>query len=263
MNNLVIDKDKCIGCGLCVTDCVMYILEVKNGKAQLKNDSCIGCGHCIAVCPTNAVSLTNLDMDEVIELPKDFSKVNPDDFLMTIKTSRSIRQFKETEVEKEVIDKIIEAGRFTATAQNKQDVSYIVVNNKESIDKIEQITLDDYNSLKTVKDEEGNYVLGAYRHVDFSKGFLFKNAPLLIMDKSTHPLNAGLATKSMELMAETMGLGALHVGLFTIRVDHNEELKSILDVKGNEEIVTCLALGYPSIKYERTVPREKANVKWL
>ncbi len=263
MNKLIIDKDKCIGCGICVTDCVRNILELKDGKANLVDNTCIGCGHCIAVCPTNAVRLDNLDMDEVIELPSGFTKVDPEDFLMTIKTSRSVRQFKANEIDKEVIEKILEAGRFTATAQNKQDVSYIVIDNLEKNREIEKLALDDYNRLKTVKDDKGNYVLGPYRYADFHEDFLFKKAPLLIMTKSTHALNAGLATKSMELMAEAMGLGVFHVGLFTIRANANEELKSVLDIQVGEELVTCLAIGYPNIEYKRTVPREKANINWI
>lgn len=263
MNNLIIDKEKCIGCGLCVTDCVRNILEIKDNKAHLKNNTCIGCGHCIAICPTNAVSLSNLDMGEVIELPKNFTKVNPDELLMTIKTSRSVRQFKDTKIDKNVINKIIEAGRFTATAQNMQNVSYVVVDDLNKHREIEQMALDDYNSLKNVKDDKGNYVLGPYRNVDFSEGFLFKKAPLLIMTKSTHGLNAGLATKSMELMAEALGLGVFHVGLFTMRANTNENIKSLLDAKAEENIVTCLAIGYPEIEYKRTVPREKAKITWL
>ena len=56
--------------------------------------------------------------------------VEADNLLNFIKFRRSVRRFKDKEVEQEKIEKIIEAGRFTQTSTNSQDVSYIVVSEK-------------------------------------------------------------------------------------------------------------------------------------
>lgn len=43
-----VDKEKCIGCGLCIKDCFVRDIELIEGKALIKNITCFKCGHCIA-----------------------------------------------------------------------------------------------------------------------------------------------------------------------------------------------------------------------
>jgi len=55
-----IDKDKCNGCGLCVTACkdgTSGAITLKEKKAIVDEDTCVGCGLCKTVCPVNAVNL--------------------------------------------------------------------------------------------------------------------------------------------------------------------------------------------------------------
>ena len=61
-----IDEDKCIGCGLCVQDCIAGNLKVENGKAEVLG-SCLQCGHCVAVCAQNAVQIPEFDMVDVTD----------------------------------------------------------------------------------------------------------------------------------------------------------------------------------------------------
>lgn len=52
-----IDRDKCNGCGLCVTACHESAIEIKDGKARvIRDDYCDGLGNCLPVCPTGAIS---------------------------------------------------------------------------------------------------------------------------------------------------------------------------------------------------------------
>ena len=61
-----IDREKCIGCGLCAADCPAEKLTVTDGKA-VYTPECIQCGHCVAVCPRAAVSIPEYDMADVEE----------------------------------------------------------------------------------------------------------------------------------------------------------------------------------------------------
>ena len=65
-NMVVIDREKCIGCGLCAADCPAEKLTVTDGKA-VYTPGCIQCGHCVAVCPRAAVSIPEYDMADVEE----------------------------------------------------------------------------------------------------------------------------------------------------------------------------------------------------
>ncbi|MBD3248563.1 4Fe-4S binding protein [Candidatus Woesearchaeota archaeon] len=50
-NTIVVDKEKCIDCGLCSKVCPMHL---KVNEIKYKPD-CIKCGRCIDVCPKNAL----------------------------------------------------------------------------------------------------------------------------------------------------------------------------------------------------------------
>ena len=54
---ILIDEDKCNGCGLCADACHEGAIEMVNGKAKLmRDDYCDGLGDCLPTCPTNAIS---------------------------------------------------------------------------------------------------------------------------------------------------------------------------------------------------------------
>lgn len=56
-----IDKELCIGCGLCTTACHNGVIEIVDGKAEIiKKDYCDGLGLCLPDCPTNAINLVDI-----------------------------------------------------------------------------------------------------------------------------------------------------------------------------------------------------------
>ena len=54
---ITIDKEKCVGCGQCVSACQEGAIGMVDGKAALlREDYCDGLGNCLPVCPANAIS---------------------------------------------------------------------------------------------------------------------------------------------------------------------------------------------------------------
>ncbi|MDW7669194.1 MAG: DUF362 domain-containing protein [Bacillota bacterium] len=51
----VVKTSKCIGCGICVENCDVDAISIKDGVAFLKRKKCIGCAGCMAVCPEGAI----------------------------------------------------------------------------------------------------------------------------------------------------------------------------------------------------------------
>lgn len=55
---LILKKDWCKGCGICVTYCPKNILVLKKGKIDVTDiDACIKCGLCELRCPDYAIYL--------------------------------------------------------------------------------------------------------------------------------------------------------------------------------------------------------------
>lgn len=56
--SLTVNKDWCKGCNICVAFCPKNVLELKDGKVNIKDlESCIQCGQCELRCPDYAIYL--------------------------------------------------------------------------------------------------------------------------------------------------------------------------------------------------------------
>lgn len=59
--------------------------------------------------------------------------------IKTLTTRRSIRSFSDKAVPKEIIDEIIQAGLYAPTGRNSRDTLFLVVTNKELLEKISKL----------------------------------------------------------------------------------------------------------------------------
>ena len=60
-----IDKEKCNGCGICITACHEGALELVDGKATLVSDIyCDGLGDCLPGCPMDAINIIERSAEE-------------------------------------------------------------------------------------------------------------------------------------------------------------------------------------------------------
>jgi ferredoxin len=57
--DVVVDKEKCVHCGLCVGICPTEAFEVAEVSREIifHQDKCIACGLCVNVCPYKAVEI--------------------------------------------------------------------------------------------------------------------------------------------------------------------------------------------------------------
>jgi len=56
--SLELDKEKCVGCGMCILVCPHAVLDLNNGTALIQNrDACMECGACKTNCPAEAIKV--------------------------------------------------------------------------------------------------------------------------------------------------------------------------------------------------------------
>lgn len=259
---VVIDQEKCIGCEACRRDCPGEAIRMENQKAVYCR-SCILCGHCVAVCPTAAVSIPEYDMEDVENYQKETFHIEPATYLHAVKFRRSIRNFKNHKLEEDAVLRILDAGRYTATAKNLQETTFVFV--QERLEEFKALVWKEFpgiiESLKKSKPDYARVFQLFYRRweKDPTQDPLFFNAPAFLVIATDNPWDGGLAAANIENMAAAEGAGALYSG-YTQRVLASDPvLRKWLGV-GEKTISCCMLLGYPAVTYKRTAPRKQADV---
>ena len=230
MNPIVVNEEKCVGCELCVKDCPSSYLHIENGKAHTNTGGCLECGHCYAICPQGAITMTNYDCQEEAVVP--MSEIPSDTLLAAMKSRRTVRQFTDKAVEEEKIQKILEAGRYSPTGGNSQNVSYTILGSKQN--EAEALCVDLFRKGTSLPRRSKAFA----ERFNITDDFFFKGAPLVILVSSRSSVDAGLASSYMEIMAESLGLGVLYSGFFVFFSKMSRKLKKLLELEKGYEVVT-------------------------
>ena len=122
---ITIHENLCVRCGACANICMCGNISMSQEGPVAKNAVCIECGHCTAVCPENAIEVNGYDASDVE--PYRPNILDAQTLLQAIRQRRSMRRFTDQKVSRAQIEQLIQAGRFSASAKNRQDVRYIVL----------------------------------------------------------------------------------------------------------------------------------------
>jgi nitroreductase len=139
---------------------------------------------------------------------------------------RSIREYANKTIEREKLDRILEAARLAPTARNQQDWKLILVKNAD----IKEILVD-----------------LAAPHQQFLRG-----APILIAACALNPayvmrcghpaylIDLAIVLEHVALQAVREGLGTCWIGSFD-----EEKAKTVLGIPQEVRIVELMSMGYP------------------
>ncbi len=255
MNPVTIDASKCIACALCVKDCPNNFLYLKDDVILAYEKGCMECGHCYSLCPQNAITMSNFDCS--VEKVVSMSEIDTDVLLNAMKSRRTIRQYRDIPVEEEKVMKILEAGRYSPTGRNSQNVNYTILGSRQ--DEAEEICVGLFRKAKKLGSAFADYL----KRIEVTDDFFFKGAPLVIVVSAKSNVDGGLASAYMEIMANSMGLGVLYSGFFVMCTKMSRKLKKMLELEKGYDVVSCMVIGYPDVKYQRIAPREDLKVKRL
>lgn len=160
-----VDKNKCIGCGICVANCDFGAPVIKNGKAEINKEKCVGCAMCIAVCPQKAVQIpwdgsTNEELQKkIVDYAQGVMEIIPRDKIVFINVLQNITSLCDCVGEKQqpLMEDIgmLLANDIVAIDKASLDLAIIYSNGKfNNINLVDKYNLVNYASEKRLGSED-------------------------------------------------------------------------------------------------------------
>jgi nitroreductase/Pyruvate/2-oxoacid:ferredoxin oxidoreductase delta subunit len=286
------DADLCVKCGTCVMTCPssVYVQESKDSIPEVINISfCVSCGHCVSICPKNAIVHSEFTDGHVTSINTG-NMPSSQEVLELLRTRRSIHVFKDTPVERQLIEGIIEAARFVPSSGNAQPTEFIVVQDRELLENIAQaagkFSADLLAKLRNPLIRRifsimtriparyiTGYLLPHLEHmvaeVQKGKNPILYNAPALILfhaeqkPLSTADISANLALHNTALMAYAQGLGSCYTGYIMLICERDKTIPQMVKLPENHKVYGALAIGYPRFEFKKWPERRTPEITWL
>lgn len=291
---ITIDSTICTGCGLCVEVCKDFSLKIVDGKVREAENpafGCIACGHCMAICPTGAVKINGrfLSPDDLFDMPELSHSSDYNSLINLLYRRRSIREYKNKEVEKELIDKILDAAKSAPMGLPPSDVHVLVL---DSPAKTRKFAEDFCQHLESIKWLTSGWFLTLMRPFwgksndemfrkflkpcielfvsNMKKGvnYVTYDAPAALYfygSPYTDPADPIVAATYAMVAAESLGLGSCMLGAVHPFVQNGKSAKKIREkygIKYKSKEGLILIIGYPKVKYKKGINRSFAGVNY-
>jgi nitroreductase/NAD-dependent dihydropyrimidine dehydrogenase PreA subunit len=288
-----INLETCNQCSLCIAVCPYKIFEKNElGNIVFNSDKavfCLKCGHCMAICQSESVTIKGLSYEKNF-FALQTSDMTSDNFLNFLANRRSIRNFKNKEVPKEILQRIIESTTFAPYGVSPKNLMITIVQNKEILEKALLLMSKFYNDLvKWLKNPVSRYMIkrrvnqetfntithhifpaAKMGHYNTKSGNdnISRNAPAILIFHANkgaeeHTHDAMICVTYAMLAAHSFGLGATIIALIPAAINRDKEIKELFQIPEENEAVVSLILGYPKYKYKRIIKREKRDIHWI
>ena len=272
MKQFTVNKELCTQCGACAKDCPVGVIKMDEFPVMEKK-GCFECQQCLAVCPTAALSI--LGRDPADSTPLKGNLPSPQQMTTLIKGRRSVRQYKDEDLEPEQLQQLLDTAWHAPTGVNVQSVQFTVISDRENMNKFRDEV---YAKLEEILPEEapaGDHVLqfliwGVQGRKKYGTDMIFRGAPHMIVTSSPKSAPCGnadshIALSYFELLAQSMGIGTVWNGMIKDALHKIPELSTRLGIPDDHQLGYVMAFGKPAVRYHRTAQRGPANVttvKW-
>ena len=190
-----------------------------------------------------------------------------------ILTRRSTRRYKEKEVERDILERIVEAGRYAPSGGNNQTTHFFVITDKAVLENLTRVAQDSFSRMETT---EGMYK-SLVTSITLSKkgNYVFHyNAPCLIVaankkDYGNNIADVACALENMMILANEFDLGSCWINQLKWLNEDEEILKVFkgFGLEDDERIYGAIALGYPDtedgLPERRQIERKGNRVEYI
>ena len=272
---VIVDQEKCTGCGSCVEICHEHCMALVNGTVSIGYEFCSTCTQCVAVCPEQALSWDGVPpaaFDEA-RLPA------PGQLDELFKQRRSIRSYKKDKIERALLEEIVNYGIYAPT--HNAGLRAIVVDDEEIVETLDRILLRYVAMIYNVAYRPrivGRIarVLGLSREYLLTKpklesalesGYAIHRpaAMVFIVGDRMAPLqeaSAQYALSNMTFYAQVKGIASCLWGNGPIFMDKNRAARRCLGLQKRERIFGALFLGYPAVRFRNKVEGKTLPIQW-
>jgi len=290
--NVVINYEKCSGCGLCVKVCKGAPLIMREGKPTVDQSrlfGCIGCGKCLAVCPEDAISVDGRDLSaaDVLPIAPREQRASYEQLHNLMLARRSTREFSSREVERDMVDQIIEAASSAPMGVPPSDVSVMVWHGRARVRELRDALLADLKKIRPFVSHSSLKLMSPFMkresyemfdtfivptmetfiamEAEGSDWWLY-NAPLaayFYCSPYSDPADPFIAATYAMLAGEALGLGSIMIGTSGIFFKYSRRLRQLYNIPANAQQGLMVLFGYPAVKYRKSIRRRFARVDVL
>ncbi|MGE4469079.1 MAG: nitroreductase family protein [Desulfovibrio sp.] len=261
---ILIDREKCNRDCICELECPFDLIYYgEDGYPRLRRAAkkhCIACGHCVSVCPSQALDLKMLRLEHCTPIDRKIQPT-PEQVAQFLKSRRSIRTFKKKPVRREDLEWMLDVARYAPSAHNLQPVRWIMINHRETIDRLTGCVVDWMADMKLFPG-----VVRAWRENHDDK--VLRHAPHLAVayapeNGESPSADCSIACTYLELAGHSLGVGACWAGFLVTAVEYTQSINEVLGIPEGHRIYGALMLGYTKFRYYMIPDRNPVQVDWI
>ncbi len=169
------------------------------------------------------------------KLQSNYKIMNGKELLELINYRQSDRAYFSTAIEKEKLERILEAGRLAPSACNAQPWKFIVVDQPELKNKIADCTSSKVLGMNHFTKQAPVHIIIVEEKANFTS-----NAGSLIKNKQFPLIDIGITAEHICLQAAAEKLGTCMIGWFD-----ETKVKKLLNIPKSKRVPLIITLGYP------------------
>ncbi len=258
-----VNQQRCTRCGECVTECPAKIIALGDGCPVIPLDSesaCYRCQHCLAICPTGAISILGKSPEESLPVAGRFPA--PEQMEILLKGRRSVRRYKEENLDPALIRHLLEVAWHAPTGRNSRQVLFTVIDDRTKLAALRDELMAGLGELVRTGSlpQEADFFADMVRlWEEQGVDTLFRGAPHLLIATAPQecpcPLqDCMIALTYFELFARSNGVGTVWDGLAKLAInDLLPGTRTRLGIPDDHIFGYAMAFGLPDVRFSRTV----------